>query len=405
MRDFISKRVKKIKDSPTLAVDAKAKALKAAGVDIVGFGAGEPDFDTPRHIKDAAIKAINDGFTKYTPAAGTDELKDAIAAKFKKDQGLVYERAQIAVNVGGKHSLYNIFQATLNPGDEVIIPAPFWVSYYDMAILAGAKPVIVNTTEKSGFLASAKAIEDAITTKTKILIINSPSNPTGGAYEEKELKKIASVAKKHDLLIVSDEIYEKIIYDGFKFFSIAQASKDAYSRTVIVNGVSKSYSMTGWRIGYCAGPKEIINEVAKLQSQSTSNPTSIAQKAAVSALLGPQEEVSKMVRAFDERRKYIVKRLNEIPKVSCFNPKGAFYVLPNFSAYIGKSYIKKDDGTKKTIKNDMDLTEYLLTEALVAVVPGSAFWAPGFVRLSYATSMENIRKGLDRIEEAVGKLK
>lgn len=405
MRDFISKRVKKIKDSPTLAVDAKAKALKAAGVDVVGFGAGEPDFDTPQHIKDAAIKAINEGFTKYTPASGTDELKDAIAAKFKKDQGLVYERAQIAVNVGGKHSLYNIFQATLNTGDEVIIPAPFWVSYYDMAILAGAKPIIVNTNEKSGFLASAKAIENAVTKKTKILIINSPSNPTGGAYEEKELKKIASVAKKHDLLIVSDEIYEKIIYDGFKFFSIAQASKDAYSRTVVVNGVSKSYSMTGWRIGYCAGPKEIIKEVAKLQSQSTSNPTSISQKAAVSALLGSQDKVAEMVKAFDERRKYIVKRLNNIPKISCFNPKGAFYVLPNFSAYIGKSYIKKDDDTKKTIKNDMDLTEYLLTEALVAVVPGSAFWAPGFLRLSYATSMENIQKGLDRIEEAIGKLK
>lgn len=405
MRDFVSNRVKKIKDSPTLAVDAKAKALKASGVDIVGFGAGEPDFDTPRHIKDAAIKAINEGFTKYTPAGGIDELKDAISAKFKKDQGLVYERAQITVNVGGKHSLYNIFQATLNPGDEVIIPAPFWVSYYDMAILAGAKPVIVNTTEKSGFVASAKAIEDAITKKTKMLIINSPSNPTGGAYEEKELKKIASVAKKYDLLVVSDEIYEKIIYDGFKFFSIAQASKDAYSRTVIVNGVSKSYAMTGWRIGYCAGPKEIIKEVAKLQSQSTSNPTSIAQKAAVSALIGPQDEVAKMVKAFDERRRYIIKRLNEMPGVSCFNPKGAFYALPNFSAYIGKSYIKKDDGTKKTIKNDMDLTEYLLTEALVAVVPGSAFWAPGFLRLSYATSMENIRKGLDRIEEAIGKLK
>lgn len=402
MRDFVSKRASKIKPSPTLAVSARAKAMKAQGIDVVGFGAGEPDFDTPDHIKQSAIDALKAGFTKYTPESGIDELKDAVRAKLKRDQGLAYERNQILISVGGKHCLYNIYQAVLNPGDEVIIPAPYWVSYPDMALLAAAKPVIVNTTEKHNFIAKASAIEKAITNKTKMLIINSPSNPTGAAYPASELKKIAAIAKKHDLLVISDEIYEKIIYDGFDFYSIAQTSKDAYERTIIVNGHSKTYSMTGWRIGYCAGAKNIIAAASKIQGQSTSNPTSFAQKGAVTALTATQDAVEKMRKAFDERRKYIVNRLNKMPKVSCYNPQGAFYVLPNFNAYIGKSYTK--DGKRIKIKNDLDLSDYLLSEHLTAVVPGSAFGAPGYIRLSYCTSMEQIKKGLDRIEKAVAAL-
>lgn len=410
MNNTLSRRVCSIKDSPTLAVSAKAKAMKAQGIDVVGFGAGEPDFDTPGNIKQAAINAINAGFTKYTPASGTDELRDAAARKFKRDQNLHYERAQVVIGVGGKHCIYNIMQAVLDPGDEIIIPAPYWVSYPDMAILAGAKPVIVDTSEKRGFVARPADIEKAITRKTKMIVINSPSNPTGAAYTEPELRKIAALARKRDLLILSDEIYEKMVYGGFKFYSIAQASVDAYSRTIIVNGVSKTYSMTGWRIGYAAGPKEIIAAVGKIQSQSTSNPTSIAQKAAFAALDGPQKDVSTMVKAFDKRRKYIVGRLNKMPKVKCFNPQGAFYVLPNFSAYIGKSYIRTRalnplSCDKQHIKDDLDLANYLLTEAMVAVVPGSAFGAPGYLRLSYATGMEVIKKGLDRIEKALSVLK
>jgi len=402
VRNFISNRAAKVKPSPTLAVSARAKAMKAEGFDVVGFGAGEPDFDTPNHIKNAAIAALKSGFTKYTPAPGINELRDAVCAKFKRDQGLQYDRAQVMVSVGGKHCLYNIFQAVLNGGDEVIIPAPYWVSYPDMAKLAGAKPVIVPTTEKQNFVARAVDIRKVITKKSKLLVINSPSNPTGGAFPAAELKKIAALAKKHDLLVVSDEIYEKIIYDGFKFYSIAQASKDAYSRTVIVNGVSKTYSMTGWRIGYCAGPKDVIAACAKIQSQSTSNPTSFAQSGAVKALTGSQKDVEKMRKAFDKRRRYIVKRLSAMPGVVCYNPQGAFYVLPNFSAYMGKSYKKGNKSIR--IKNDLDLAEYLLVEALVAVVPGSAFGAPGYLRLSYATSMEIIIKGLDRIEKALANL-
>ena len=399
MRDFISQRAKKIKPSPTLAVSARAKAMKAKGIDVVGFGAGEPDFDTPDHIKKAAIRALESGFTKYTPESGIDELRDAVCVKFKRDQGLHYERAQTIVSVGGKQCLFNLFQAVLNPGDEIIILAPYWVSYVDMALLAGAKPVIVNTSEKRNFVAKASDIEKAVTAKTKLLVVNSPSNPSGVAYPASELKKIAALAKEHDLLIVSDEIYEKIIYDGFEFCSIAQFSKDAYERTVIVNGVSKTYSMTGWRIGYAAGPKDLIAACAKIQGQSTSNPTSFAQKGAVEALNGSQEDVEKMRKAFDERRRYIVDRLNAMPHITCNLPQGAFYVLPNFNSYIGKSYTK--DGKRVKINNDLDLSEYLLAESLVAVVPGSAFGAEGYLRLSYATSMEQIKKGLDRIEQAI----
>lgn len=392
----LSKRVSGIKPSPTLAIDAKAKALKAQGIDIVGFGAGEPDFDTPENIKEAAIKAIEEGFTKYTPVAGTDELKDAIIEKFKRDNGLNYDRSEIIVSCGAKHSLYNIAQALFDPGDEVIIPSPYWVSYPDQAILNDAIPVIIKTGDD--FRLTPQILEEKITPKTKALILNSPSNPAGMTYDKKSLEGIAEIALKHKIYIISDEIYEKIVYDGFKHVSIASLSEEAKKMTLVVNGLSKSHSMTGWRIGYTAGTKEVISAMSNIQSQSTSNPTSIAQKAAVEALKGPQDSVRKMVEEFDRRRRYMVERLNRMDGVSCIMPSGAFYTFPKVSLLYGRSF----EGT--VIKNSSDLARYLLEEGKVAVVPGEPFGADGYIRLSYATSMENIEKGLDRIEEALGKL-
>src|SRR5512135_2948497 len=329
----LAKRVMAIKPSPTLAVDAKAKAMKAEGIDVVGFGAGEPDFDTPDNIKEAAVKAIRDGFTKYTPVPGTDELKDAIISKLKNDNGLAYEKAEVIVSTGAKHSLYNIAQALYGPGDEVIIPAPYWVSYPDQVILNDATPVIVNTREDEGFVLTAEAFEKAVTKKTKAIILNSPSNPTGLGYDAAALKGIAEVAVRHGIYVISDEIYEKIVYDGFKHVSIASLGPEIKALTLTVNGLSKSHSMTGWRMGYAAGPKDVISAMTKIQSQSTSNPCSITQKAAVEALRGPQEFISVMLAEFDKRRKYIVGRLNAIPGVSCPMPKGAFYAFPRVSSY------------------------------------------------------------------------
>jgi aspartate aminotransferase len=394
----LSKRVSGIKPSPTLAIDAKAKALKAQGVDIIGFGAGEPDFDTPENIKEAAIKAIKDGFTKYTTVAGTDELKDAIIEKFKKDNGLTYDRSEIIVSCGAKHSLYNIAQAIFNPADEIIIPAPYWVSYPVQAILNDATPVIV-MAEEDVFRITPEILEKNITRRTKALILNSPSNPTGMTYDRKSLERIADVAIKYKIYIISDEIYEKIVYDGSEHVSIASLGKEIKSLTLVVNGLSKSYSMTGWRIGYTAGPKNIISAMTNIQSQSTSNPTSIAQKAAVEALKGPQDSVKKMVEEFDRRRRYIVERLNRINGVSCMMPRGAFYAFPKVSSLYGRSF----EG--KVIRDSYDITGYLLEEAKVAVVPGESFGADEYIRLSYATSMENIKKGLDSIEEALNKLR
>ncbi len=392
----LSKRASGIKPSPTLAIDAKAKALKAQGVDIVGFGAGEPDFDTPDNIKEAAIKAIRDGFTKYTPVSGIDELKDAIIEKFKRDNNITYDRSEIIVSCGAKHSLYNIAQALFNAGDEILIPAPYWVSYPDQAILNDATPVIVKSGDD--FLLTPELLKGKITSRTKALIINSPSNPTGMAYGRKILESITEIVMKHNIYVISDEIYEKIIYDGFEHVSIASISNDIKALTLVVNGLSKSHSMTGWRIGYTAGPKEIISAMSNIQSQSTSNPTSIAQKAAVEALRGPQDSVKKMVEEFDRRRKYMVERLNRIEGVSCIMPTGAFYAFPKVSSLYGKSF------NGKVIKNSYDMAGYLLEEAKVAVVPGEPFGADEHIRLSYATSMENIKKGLDRIEEALKKL-
>src|SRR5512135_412963 len=391
----IAKRASAVKPSPTLATAAKAKAMKAQGIDVVDFGVGEPDFDTPENVKEAAKRAIQAGFTKYTPASGTDELKEAVVEKFKKDNGLAYERSQVLISCGAKHSLYNIAEALFDPGDDVIIPAPYWVSYPDQVILNDATPVIVNTREDEGFVLTAEAFEKAVTKKTKAIILNSPSNPTGLGYDKDALKGIAEVAVRHGIYVISDEIYEKIVYDGFRHVSIASLGDDIKALTLTVNGLSKSHSMTGWRMGYAAGPKDVISAMTKIQSQSTSNPCSITQKAAVEALRGPQEFISVMLAEFDKRRKYIVGRLNAIPGVSCPMPKGAFYAFARVSSLYGKSF------NGKPIKSSSDLSAYLLDEAKVAVVSGDAFGADEYIRLSYATSMANIEKGLDRIEKAL----
>ncbi len=394
----LSNRAKNLKPSPTLAINAKAKSMQAQGIKVISFGAGEPDFDTPENIKRAAIKAIEEGFTKYTPVGGIDELKDAIIYKFKRDNGISYKRSEIIVSCGGKHSFYNLAQALFDKGDEVIIPSPYWVSYPPMVSLAEAQPVILETKEENDFKLLPEELEKLITPKTKALVLNSPCNPTGSAYSKKDLEKIAEIAVSKNIFIISDEIYEKIVYDGFEFVSIASLGEEIKKRTIIVHGVAKTYAMTGWRIGYTAGPEEIISAMNNIQSQSTSNPTSISQKASVEALIGPQEEVKKMVSAFQQRRDYIVNRLNEIPGVSCYKPVGAFYVFPNFSSYYGKSF----KGRK--INNSTELADFLLDEAKVAVVPGIEFGADSYERLSYATSMEDIKEGLDRIENALKEL-
>ncbi len=391
----ISQRASLVKPSPTLAVTAKAKALKAKGVDVIGFGAGEPDFDTPVHIKDAAKKALDEGFTKYTPESGTDDLKQAISKKYEQDNGLKYETSQIIVSCGAKHSLYNLFQAILDPGDEVVIFAPYWVSYPDMALLARAKPVIVPTSAKHGFRPDPKDLEKALSPRTKLVVINSPSNPTGAGVPAEHLKKLAAVLEAGDFYVVSDEIYEKIVYDGFQHVSIASFSDKLYKKTIVVNGMSKAFSMTGWRIGYAAGDKDVVKAMSTIQSQSTSNPTSFAQKGATAALLGGEAEMQKMIKEFNARRDWIVQALTDLPGVTCYKPEGAFYVFPDISAYLGKSFKGKE------IKDSTELSAYLLDEAKVAVVMGSAFGAEGFIRLSYATSMKNIQEGLKRISGAL----
>ena len=391
---IVSNSLKRIKPSPTLAVTQKAREMKDAGKDVIGLGAGEPDFDTPDNIKEAAIDAIRRGETKYTAVDGTPKLKKAIQGKFSRENNLSYELSQISVGTGGKQIIYNAFMATLNPGDEVIIPAPYWVSYPDMVLLAGGKPKIVQCSEKNEFKIKPKELKKAISKKTKWLIINSPSNPTGSCYTEKELEELSEILIKNKrIYILSDDIYEHITYDDFKFFTIAQidALKD---RTLTMNGVSKSYSMTGWRIGYGAGPKEIIKAMAKIQSQSTTNPSSISQAAAVEALNGTQEFIKTRTESFKERRDFVVKSLNKIKGLTCFKPNGAFYVFPNC-----KSCLNKKDIKNNKIKTDKDFVESLLENAGIAVVQGSAFGLPGFFRISYATSMENLQKALAKIQE------
>ncbi len=396
---MLSERARKIKPSPTLAIDSKAKALKSEGIDVINFGVGEPDFDTPENIKEAAIKAIRDGFTKYTPVGGIDKLKDAIIEKFIRDNNVHYSREEIIVSCGAKHSLYNIAQALFGPGDEVIIPTPYWVSYPDQVLLNDATPVFAKTKEKDGFILSPEKLESLITEKTKALILNSPSNPTGLTYDRGSLERIAEVCIRRGIYIISDEIYEKLVYAGTSHVSIASIDKEIKERTIVVNGLSKSHAMTGWRIGFAAGPKEIIKAMTNIQSQSTSNPNSIAQMAAVEALSGPQESVQRMVEEFDRRRRFMIAGLNSIDGVSCLTPNGAFYAFPNISSFFGKSC----EGIR--ISGSSDLALYLLERASVALVSGEAFGEANNIRLSYATSMENIEKGIERIRDALMKLK
>ena len=388
---YISDKVSKISPSSTLAIDTKFKQMKADGIDVVGFGTGEPDFDTPDYIKKAAIEAINEGKTKYTPASGTMELRKAICNKLLKENGLSYEPAQIVVSNGAKHALVNAFMAILNPGDEVIVPAPFWVSYPEMVKIADGVPVVIETKEEDEFKFTAEQFEKAITPKTRALVLNSPSNPTGMVYTEDELRAIAEVAVKHNIYIISDEIYEHLIYEG-KHVSIASFNEKIKDLTIIINGVSKTYAMTGWRIGYSACHIDIAKVMANLQSHAASNPNSIAQAATVAALSGGMEEIEKMKAEFKKRRDYMVERINSIPGVSCRTPHGAFYVVMNISKLKGKTL-----GGRKILTSD-DLANALLDKARVALVPCSGFGADDFVRWSYATSMENIIEGLNRLE-------
>lgn len=389
----LSRKALQVSASPTLAIDAKFKAMKAEGIDVIGFGCGEPDFDTPDNIKAAAIKAIEEGQTKYTPASGTLALKQAICDKLKRDNGLDYKPSNIVVSNGAKHSLLNAFNAIINPGDEIIVPAPYWVSYTEMIKMADGVPVIIETKEEDDFKFTAQQLRDAITPKTKALVLNSPSNPTGMLYGEAELREIAEIAVENDIFVVADEIYEKLIYDGKQHVSIASFNEEIKDRTIIINGVSKSYAMTGWRIGFTAANEAVTKAMANMQSHAASNPSSISQAAALEAYNGEQETVEEMRKVFEERRNYMVDRINSIAGVSCRKPEGAFYVMMNIKEVFGREICGK------VINSSDDFCEVLLENSLVALVPGSGFGIEGYVRWSYATSMENIVKGLDRLED------
>ena len=399
MRLQISNRCRSISPSPTLVIDSKAKAMKKKGIDVVGFGAGEPDFDTPEYIRNAAKAALDEGMTRYTPSSGTLELRTAICKKLKRDNGLEYEPDQIVVSNGAKHSLFNICQTILDPGDEVIIPEPFWVSYPELVQIAGGVPVMVHGHEENDFLVSADDMKPYITPRTKAIILNSPNNPNGCVWPREMLEGIARLAVENQLFVISDEIYEKLVYDGEKHVSIASLGEEIKAQTFVVNGFSKAYAMTGWRLGYCAGPTNVMKAVGALQSHATSNPNSIAQYAGYVALSGGDDIIAAMVAEFDRRRKHIVSRINAIPGLSCRMPKGAFYVMMNISELIGAAQ------GDKVIRSSTDFAELLLENAKVAVVPGLGFGSDMHVRLSYATSMENIDRGLDRIAQFVGSLR
>jgi len=394
----LSSKSTSISGSLTLAIDAKAKKMKADGMDVVGFGAGEPDFDTPSFIKEAAKEALDRGMTRYTPVAGIAELKEAICRKFKEDNGLDYKPSQIIVSNGAKHSLYNAFQAILNPGDEVIIPSPYWLSYPELVKLADGVPVFVQTREEDHFKLRPEDLKKAITPKTKALVLNTPNNPCGCVYEPAELQAIAEIAVESQLFVISDEVYEAMVYDGLQHVSIASLGPEIKDLTIVVNGVSKTYAMTGWRIGYAAAHEEVVKVMSNVQSHTTSNPNSIAQYASLAALKGPKDQVKTMVAEFDKRRKFMVERINSIPGLSCNMPKGAFYVLLNISQVIGKSY------KGRRIDGSLSFADALLDAQMVAVVPGIAFGADNYVRLSYALSLDNIKKGLDRIEAFIKEL-
>ena len=399
MRLQISNRCRSISPSPTLVIDSKAKAMKKKGIDVGGFGAGEPDFDTPEYIRNAAKAALDEGMTRYTPSSGTLELRTAICKKLKRDNGLEYEPDQIVVSNGAKHSLFNICQTILDPGDEVIIPEPFWVSYPELVQIAGGVPVMVHGHEENDFLVSADDMKPYITPRTKAIILNSPNNPNGCVWPREMLEDIARLAVENQLFVISDEIYEKLVYDGEKHVSIASLGEEIKAQTFVVNGFSKAYAMTGWRLGYCAGPTNVMKAVGALQSHATSNPNSIAQYAGYVALSGGDDIIAAMVAEFDRRRKHIVSRINAIPGLSCRMPKGAFYVMMNISELIGAAQ------GDKVIRSSTDFAELLLENAKVAVVPGLGFGSDMHVRLSYATSMENIDRGLDRIAQFVGSLR
>jgi aspartate aminotransferase len=394
----IAERTKLIKPSVTLAIAAKAGKLRSEGIDVVNFSAGEPDFDTPDHIKAAAVEAIRKGMTKYTDVKGIEALRAAIVQKYERDYGLLYRKEDVLVSCGAKHSLYNVFQAVINPGDEIVIPAPYWVSYSDMALLAGGNPKIIQTSEANGFRITPEQLEAGLTSKTKVFVLNSPCNPTGASYAADELLAIARVLEKHSCFVIADDIYEKIVYDDFQVHNIVALNPALRDQTVIINGVSKTYAMTGWRIGYAIGPSDIISAAAKIQSQSTSNPTSIAQAAALEAISGPQFEVGRMVREFKQRRDVIVDKLNALPGMHCLKPQGAFYVFPNVSNLLGRT------ANGKQLTSPCDFADYLLEEAKVAVVPGEDFGSKEHIRFSYATALEDIEKGCKRIADAVGKL-
>jgi aspartate aminotransferase len=394
----LARRIRQIPPSATLALNAKANQLKAQGIDVVNFGVGEPDFDTPANIREAAIRAIHEGFTRYTPVGGILELKEAIIDTFKRDYRLAYTPAEVMVSCGGKHALYNLFQVIFDQGQEVVVPAPYWVSYPPMLMLAEATPVIIPTREENGFKLTAAELKERLTPKTRGIILNSPSNPTGMVYSQAELEALAEVILAHDLLVISDDIYDRILFDGASFINLAMLSPDLKARTFVFNGLSKTYAMTGWRIGYAAGPEKAIAAATKLQSQSTSNPTSISQKAGVEALRGPQDTVAAMVKEFAWRRDDVYQRLQGIPGVTTPKPGGAFYIFPNFSAY----YDRLKPGPNQT--PSQALAEYLLEEAQVAAVPGAEFGEDRCIRLSFATSRERLATGVSRIQEALGKL-
>ena len=394
----ISKKVKEIDESPTIAIGEKANSMRESGINIISFAMGEPDFDTPENIKEKAIHSIKEGFTKYTSVSGINELKKAIIEKLERDNGLGYSNSEIIVSCGAKHSLYNLSQVLFEQGDEVVIFAPYWVTYPAQVQLAGAKPVIVDTSKLDNFKLSKSNLDRHITSKTKAIILNNPCNPTGKVFSRNELEIIAEICLEKNIYIISDEIYEKLIYDGLKHLSIASLSNEIKDRTITVNGVSKAYAMTGWRIGYAAGPQKIINAMNKIQGQITSNPTSIAQMAAVEALTGPQKDVELMRNEFQKRRDYIVKELNSIKNIFCTMPGGAFYAFPNIAGLFGMRL------GNKMIKDSLDFCSFLLEEAQVAVVPGKAFGTDDFVRFSFATSMQNIKNGIEKIKKAIGKL-
>jgi len=388
----LNERARNISPSPTLTIDAKAKQMLSEGLKVINFGAGEPDFDTPEHIKQAAVEALKKGMTKYTPVAGTLSLKEVIARKFKEDNNLHYDSSQIIVSAGAKHSLYNAFMVLCQPGDEVILPAPYWVSYMEQVKLTGAAPLVVQTREENGFKLTPEELRAVLTKRTKLLVLNSPCNPTGAIYTREELAALGQVIIENNITVISDEIYEKLIYDGEKHVSIAELGPELKDQTIIINGVSKAYSMTGWRIGYAAAAVPIAKAMTDLQSHSTSNPASIAQAGAQAAIEGVQDQVVSMVEEFDRRRKYMVERLQSMPGISCNTPKGAFYVFPSIKELMGKSY------NGKKISGASDLASLLLDVSQVAIVPGVAFGDDSCFRLSYATSMENIKEGLNRIE-------